>query len=451
MLALALLVLGAQRWWHHTNQKRLNEALAELDQAEPGWRLEDLEAAREQVPEEENSARVVVASYKLLPDGWPPREIGDLLDRRNPPEMLPPEDFNRLTKELADVGPALTEARKLRAMPRGRHHISYPRNISRILLKDQTHTGEVVKLLAFDALHRNLVRDPNGALNSCRAVLNAGRSLGDEPLLISQVIRGGRVTDACRAIERTLALGEPSLEELKTLQTLLSEEDAFPDLMIAARGERAEQHALLDALESGDVSVSEWTREPPSWKQRLLGWTVREDFCMEHPIMLKVVNRWIALAQTPPEEQAAAKRTFDQEIRTLPRSDTWTGPLLSLFQLESSSKRKHVHLRSTIVALAAERYRHEKETWPDTIDKLCPKYMDTVPLDPFDGKPLRYRRVQDGVVIYSVDDDGVDNHGNIGPDPNDSEFDVDIGFRLWDVTKRCQPPRPKPPEINPGR
>jgi hypothetical protein len=35
---------------------------AEMDRAEPGWRLEDIEAAREQVPEEENSARVLSGS-----------------------------------------------------------------------------------------------------------------------------------------------------------------------------------------------------------------------------------------------------------------------------------------------------------------------------------------------------------------------------------------------------
>jgi hypothetical protein len=77
-----------------------------------------------------------------------------------------------------------------------------------------------------------------------------------------------------------------------------------------------------------------------------------------------------------------------------------------------------------------------------------PAYLERIPLDPFDGAPLRYRRLDDGVVIYSVGPDGKDNGGKFGKDP--MKEGTDRGFRLWDVPIRRQPPKPaKPLAVDP--
>ena len=43
-------------------------------------------------------------------------------------------------------------------------------------------------------------------------------------------------------------------------------------------------------------------------------------------------------------------------------------------------------------------YRKEHGAWPETL-AAC---MDKVPVDPFDGKPLRYRLTEKGFVVSSV-------------------------------------------------
>jgi hypothetical protein len=54
---------------------------------------------------------------------------------------------------------------------------------------------------------------------------------------------------------------------------------------------------------------------------------------------------------------------------------------------------------------------------------------------------MRYRHTKDGVVIYSIGPDLVDNQGHID---RERTYDkgVDIGFRLWNVESRRQPPLP---------
>ena len=64
-----------------------------------------------------------------------------------------------------------------------------------------------------------------------------------------------------------------------------------------------------------------------------------------------------------------------------------------------------------------------------------------VPTDPIDGKPLRFRRLADGVVIHSVGQDGRDPGGGIAHDRTPVGQD-DRAFHLWDVLRRHHPVKP---------
>jgi hypothetical protein len=445
LLMVAVIIAGRMAWHHFQATKNLQEALAEMDRAEPGWRLEDIEAAREQVPEEENSARVVVAAATLLPKNWPPKEFDDLFAKLAPAEQLPPEDFARLKKELADVRPVLLEARKLAGMPRGRHHISYQRNVLDTLLRDQIEGRRISRLLVLDALRHDQEGNLKEALVSCRAALNTARAIGDEPFASSQLIRTAGVVAVCQAVEHTLGQGEPPQEEIIAISKLLAEEDAYADLIVSARGERAVDHGTFDALESGDVSFGQMAVGKTEWTDRFYALFYRDNLRDEHPIMLTLMTRWVAIAQLPSSEQAQVERQFEQEVRDQPQSAILTRLLLPhLTKLGEASRRKHACIRCISAALAAECYRQTHKRWPDSLDQLSPQFLPAVPLDPFDGSPLRYRRIEDGVVIYSLGNDGVDDSGHLDPERM-TQTGVDVGYRLWDVSKRRQPPRPKPP------
>lgn len=446
ILVLLFLVRAVPNWiWrHHELQQTLDEVLDDLDRTDPGWHLEEIEAAREQIPEQENSARAVLTAAKLLPKKWPEPDFHERLTHLPPAEQLAPKDLARLQQELRNLRPALDEARKLAKMPRGRHRIAYKRNVLNTLLEDQQLSRNVAQLLFHDALECAQRQDMKGALASCEAALNVARSLGDEPFAISQLVRTAEVVLACQAVERALAQGEPAAEDLVAFAHLLDSEDVFPDLLITTRGERAVDQELFDAIESGDVSVAELADQRPNWHERTFGFFYRENVRAEHPTMLELMNRWVAIAHLPMPEQADAEQQFDLDVRALPATAILTRLLLPhLTKMGEASRRKHAYLRCTVTAFAAERYRRDQGTWPETIDKFCPDYLPVLPTDPFDGEELRLRRIEDGIVIYSVGQDKVDNNGNIDREhPNVPG--VDIGVRLWDVAKRRQPPRPKP-------
>src|SRR5204863_7525309 len=91
-------------------------------------------------------------------------------------------------------------------------------------------------------------------------------------------------------------------------------------------------------------------------------------------------------------------------------------------------------VRSATLAVALERYRRQHSQWPETLQAVVPGWLAEVPEDPHGNGPLRYARLPDGIVVYSVGRDGRDNGGRVHA-PIDSPGS-DIGFRLWDEPAR---------------
>src|SRR5262245_16707655 len=110
---LALLMLLAGAVSRHRARSGLARAIAETDENYPGWRLADLEGARLPVPDAENGALCVLAAAELLPDSWPRRDLREVAFGGRLGKTPTPAQVALVRAELARVGPALREARKL--------------------------------------------------------------------------------------------------------------------------------------------------------------------------------------------------------------------------------------------------------------------------------------------------------------------------------------------------
>ena len=86
-------------------------------------------------------------------------------------------------------------------------------------------------------------------------------------------------------------------------------------------------------------------------------------------------------------------------------------PGFIITRLNRLNLRSAASLRLCRVSLAVQRYRLANGKLPEKIDEIAPRFIDAVPLDPFDGKPIRYKKLDKGYVVYSVGKDGVDNGG----------------------------------------
>jgi hypothetical protein len=163
--------------------------------------------------------------------------------------------------------------------------------------------------------------------------------------------------------------------------------------------------------------------------------------------VLRHVNKAVEIVKRPPEQWRSDLDAWQAQVKQssyLPRMLT---PMIA--NLADVAQRHHAQLRCAATAVAAERFRQQTGQWPATADELVKAGLLTaVLIDPYDGQPLRLKRPADGLVIYAVGPDLADNGGNLHPRTNPPG--TDLGFRLWDVPARRQPPLPPKPEDGAG-
>jgi hypothetical protein len=447
--------------------RALRAAIAETDRLDPSWRLPELEARRAQVPDRGNSALQVLAVSRLLPAEF--ARSGEFTYQFENPD-LPPEvqlDGKQLTAlrgGLRKAAAALHEGRKLAGMPHGRYAVAYSPDYLGTDVRHADQARKVADLLWLDAILRAQDNDADGAVVSARAVLNAGRSLGDEPVDVSQLVRVACRTLAVRSLERTLAQGEPSSASLRDLESLLADEDRYPALLTTVRGCRAGYDQLMENLQSGKVSPADLAKALRDDKaEKALSLVIRPpgNLQVQRADLLHRMTQLAETAKLPVHAQQAPMKEWSEAFREAKTQAVLRpGPtrlvLLALLDPPAGKwvevcQRSSALLRCAIAALAAERYRRDKGRWPQSLAVLVEaRYLREVPADPYDGALLRFRGLADGVVIYALGRDLADDGGKLAR-KNPVDPGTDIGFRLWDVIRRRQPSPPGPEQQRPAR
>lgn len=126
-------------------------------------------------------------------------------------------------------------------------------------------------------------------------------------------------------------------------------------------------------------------------------------------------DRFASLAEEPlPKAAKVARESADS--RTLQGISEWNllGEMLlrGLDHVVLHYVWSSASLDATRVAVGLRRY-HLAEGWPpESLDALSPRFMETVPPDPFTGEPFIYRASDDGWLMYSVGRDLVDDGGD---------------------------------------
>jgi hypothetical protein len=449
---------------------RLADAIAAADRDDPHWRIDDLMANRESVPDAENSAIVVSEALKLLPESWPfsprpPRgqplpirtkieEISDRLLERAMNVFMDEEEVQVLRDELDTHQEAVRIARTVADYPRGRHELILGPTLIDTLLRETQRARNAARLLSADAALRAHDGDFDGAIDSCRAILCVGRSIGDEPFLISMLVRISIGHVAMNSTWQTLGLGEASDESLARLQALMLDELGQPLLVNGLKGERAILPELIRRIGEGELPIDSLSGLSPkpgqkASRERMAPWG-HLGFKYQRALAIEWMNQLIAIARRPTHEQPplidAWQAEFDQVKKSRLGPYTTTLPILvipAVSAARSAFYRYQGELSATILLLAAERHRRKTGEWPLTLAAIDPAILRKPPVDPFSGQPFLMKHAEGRFIIYSIGPDHKDEGGTYDPKKWDKGGSDDVGAIGWDVEKRKQPAKPE--------
>jgi len=273
------------------------------------------------------------------------------------------------------------------------------------------------KLLASAVLWHGYEQDGAAVVAHFQDGLRLAESLRDEPFLVSYLVRVACTALSLRALERTLSVTSFTDEQLAEMDRLMAEAGARLDFTQAMINERCFMIAHLQDPSSLRKLGNPAPRIP------VLGGIGLAD-------ILDYMDDTIEAPELPPAQRPARFREIEEELEDLSFLHVVVKVLApALGRVADLDLRCRVDLELARTTLAIERYRLATGAVPDDLEALVPDYLDQVPIDLQDGRPVRYQRTESGYRVYSVFEDGQD-HGGVSReevnrgDPYDWSFIV---------------------------
>ena len=320
-----------------------------------------------------------------------------------PGQPLAPEALIALKQLREQARDGLADARALVNRPRGRFpdwRVAVPRAVP--LSRGQVET--VSHLLAVDAVVRIDEGELAGAADEIKAIVNAGRALGNEPTLAAQAGRVNAVGTAVATLERLLARGELPAAVLVDLQKLFEDEARHPVALVSLQGSRAAVEMLFEEVRTGRTGVPALFESPSrSMPGILYTWRcIREN----QTLHLAHTTRMVELAKQPAPEQGPA---LEQYADSVSGQDGGLIKRIYYFPFQENftrgaggwQSRHHTALNLAVLALASERFRLDHGRWPKSAADLVPTYLEAVPYDAYTGGSLHWKPQGKRLLIYS--------------------------------------------------
>jgi hypothetical protein len=285
------------------------------------------------------------------------------------------------------------------------------------------------QLLVLDAAYRADQGDSDAAIARIRDALRLCDVLPDEPALIGHARRTAGVGFSLGGIERTLNVTSLTERQLIELDQACAQTAASLDI---ARAMNVERCIIIESWTNPKITTEKYAtlvNIPGATDKALLFSLDYMADCIE-AVRLPTFQRLARMDEINQELKDLEAR-IDEMAEQQPEELSFEDPSFveALIAGTLSPVRRLVEvdlfcradLCTTRTALAVERYRLAHNAQPETLQMLVPTYLDSVPTDPFDGKPIRYRRTEPGYVVYSVWHDGRDNGGVRRGDVNRGE------------------------------
>ena len=271
---------------------------------------------------------------------------------------------------------------------------------------------QLAQTLALKSFYEAERQDPQKAADTLRAGYGlAGTLNGDS--LVSTMIRVavlGLMSDASEQVLNRTKLTEAQLLSVQnSIHPSLA--DDFNHAYIV---ERCLTIASLDqvraAYNDGGSQRAKLTLF--DWLQRILGHRKPAYRDEDYLLYLNVLDERRGTQSLPGFERLQRAEQLDARYKTNVQSTM--GELLGRYWTKAThaAVEARARLENAKTAMAVERYRlaHNGEV-PASLAALVPMYLPAAPRDPLDDRPLRFKKLARGYVIYSIGADGVDNGG----------------------------------------
>ena len=429
---LVVLAAGGGWWrWGDLAERRLAERVEQLRR--DGQPVAPQDLVRPGVAGADNAAidlRAAAALIDSKSDTW---QAFQKLDFDQPLPAEAPEVIAKVTRQ-AEHRRALALLRQARDKPGADWQMSMRSPLLSTLLPDlgeQRNLSELARAAVLDADGRG---DHAAVVEYLRDVLAIGRALDKQPVLVGHLVAcavGALDTHLLGRLAPDLQIGGAALSgdnagtvrpaaprQVRVLiDELLDEASLREGLLQALRDERVLQLDTAQLLADGQLSpaaVGAGKVGPVPLMPRAMILTDARLMLDHTTAVLAAVERspdWQSFQQSVPPTPLAGKPAATRHLLATVLLPSYDNAVKTHYQTLAGRR-----LAAAALALRWYMTEHAGKT-PGALEELVPKYLPSVPADPFaaGGRPLRYLPGPSRPLVYSVGENGTDEGGSQAP------------------------------------
>ncbi len=398
----------------HSIDKSVAKAEQRVRDAGQPLTLEELDAYYRAVPDEKNAALIYERAFEALDAVDPDGKTVDALLNNYQWSRADDESLPKVQAEATDFLDGCKEVVALLSKASTLPGARYPVNLAEYDLETFPHYNWLMRCAKLQE-----VRSANAIVagrqwefvESQESIVHMAKTLRQEPDLGSQISRSALLGTGLLCINDAARLASLDPKTLAALETFYSEPEDSEPLARCLAGERCVQVAALKTrLQSEGLTPLERVLKHVD---PVTQYTVRHnrqqhryrDLLRGFADLIRVMDKpWedrVAYVTELMEHGTGWRENIESPKHPLHYA-VWGIHYMALGAAVSRIGR---------VAVAVERYWSDNNELPENLERLVPTYIPEVPIDPFDGQPLRYVLLEDGYAIYSVYFDGIDDGG----------------------------------------
>lgn len=310
-----------------------------------------------------------------------------------------------------------------------------------VLLPGVQKSRDLARALASRAMWELAEGSQVDAWRDLMAMHRLGRLVGHGPTLIEYLVGVAIESMAIKGELRFLSETKPSTKMLAMYRKQL---DRLPArASVADKIDMAERSMFLDIahrMARGQMGLNQ-IRDVGGGDNSLIEKMAEGAIlqAVDWDQLLKSANKWYdriveASRKADYLERSSEFKRFDKDLKETAAKNRGAGALLSLLggkpaitqtmsdvlisllipavtSVVAAEGRVTMQMQSLELAFVLAAWRSEHDSYPDSLDALAPKYVAKVPIDLFNGQPLKYERIADGYRFYSIGQNKKDDEG----------------------------------------
>lgn len=368
--------------------------------------FEGLHEPRPRLPLEEREAARTV---DRVPD-----EILSFLEEETVPQELLEE--LREAAEILDIETRVQVVREAVAYPRFDVGLDYDLGFE-LVVPHVWSMRHLARLLNAQAVLRAAEGRWKEAYEILAVSLQLGELLAEEPLLISTLTHLAIRDMALNRLSVFLRVHPPDDEDYVHWRELLTNLPPIGLMDAMTFDSAGSAFWMKRVVEAGEFRPSEFISDQgvKGYAEWLDNWLFRPMHKADVATLFDVNRRRIELARRTRDmdDPEAIRRQWNvfMEERLPWYAIAASEMRFSGLRIVEFGDVATARLELARTALAAHRYRVATGEWPGALEDLVPGHLPEVPRDPIDGEPLRYRRDDGRIVLYSIGPNRTDDGG----------------------------------------